>query len=368
MVPPLWTTEKERIDLHERSKKNIRKRTQMERARALPIAKAGLDLDKIPPDAGQPFDCRAFIRELAAVDMIVQAVESATGEPVSKHCNRRRLRLEIDWAKLEFPSVKAISPTHPWAARRRKCETVITALDTALSTLDDREGNWLAGQLRVSPHYTRAFDANLDINEFDTWLTSPPKLMRFIPDSSFLRTARYRAAQNAGDAWIKAILHKDSLAAVGKTKMASYRRTYLPQPGDDVAAIENKRQLRQLCTDELKMPLMVAQIEQSKDEVRRVLLMIKGDPDDVPLDWDGSALQLLVGERLPPIFERWFHLKVTVEQPKKVLIGSGKTQRYRHSTPYIAFATAVLAEMSVPITPAVIAKLVKAARHSTRTG
>ena len=60
-------------------------------------------------------------------------------------------------------------------------------------------------------------------------------------------------------------------------------------------------------------------------------------------------------------------LKVTVDQSKKSLIGLGTTGRYPHRTPFIAFATAVLLK-GVPITPATIAKLVKAAKSGTRTG
>lgn len=60
-----------------------------------------------------------------------------------------------------------------------------------------------------------------------------------------VQSDRFQVAQNAGQEFLQAILRKDTGAAITKEEQESYGVTYLPQPGDGPAVLEQKKQARQ---------------------------------------------------------------------------------------------------------------------------
>ena len=59
-----------------------------------------------------------------------------------------------------------------------------------------------------------------------------------------LQNPEFQVAQQAGEEFLQAILRKDTGAAITSEEQALYGATYLPQPGDQPAVLEAKRQAR----------------------------------------------------------------------------------------------------------------------------
>jgi hypothetical protein len=59
-----------------------------------------------------------------------------------------------------------------------------------------------------------------------------------------MQTDDFQVAQQAGTEFLQAILRKDTGAAITQDETESYGRVYLPQPGDNAAVLEAKRQAR----------------------------------------------------------------------------------------------------------------------------
>lgn len=70
----------------------------------------------------------------------------------------------------------------------------------------------------------------------------------------------FQMAKNAGDEFLQAILRKDTGAAITEQEQAMYGRTYLPQPGDNPALIETKRQARQRAIAAIESGMSPAQM------------------------------------------------------------------------------------------------------------
>ncbi|RWP64145.1 MAG: hypothetical protein EOR07_16290 [Mesorhizobium sp.] len=119
-------------DLHERSRTNIKIWRKMRR---------------------EGIDCRMKIREQAAVDGIVSAVDDnlrqrrPRGKPqtVLKWLNRRRIRREIDGAIQGYRTFEAVGLSQPWTARVRRGEEIIATLErfATLHGRDARKGKAL---------------------------------------------------------------------------------------------------------------------------------------------------------------------------------------------------------------------------------
>lgn len=60
-----------------------------------------------------------------------------------------------------------------------------------------------------------------------------------------LQPPEYQVARNAGDEFLQAILRKDTGAAITAQEQDLYGKTYLPQPGDGAALLEQKRAARE---------------------------------------------------------------------------------------------------------------------------
>lgn len=60
-----------------------------------------------------------------------------------------------------------------------------------------------------------------------------------------VQSENFQVAKAAGDEFLQAILRKDTGAAITAQEQELYGKTYLPQPGDGPAVLEQKRQARQ---------------------------------------------------------------------------------------------------------------------------
>lgn len=59
-----------------------------------------------------------------------------------------------------------------------------------------------------------------------------------------VQSEEYQIARNAGDEFLQALLRKDTGAAITEQEQVLYGRTYLPQPGDTPAVLEQKARAR----------------------------------------------------------------------------------------------------------------------------
>lgn len=67
-----------------------------------------------------------------------------------------------------------------------------------------------------------------------------------------IQSDQYQIARTAGDEFLQAILRKDTGAAITSQEMQEYGRTYLPQPGDGQAVLQQKQQARRRALEALK--------------------------------------------------------------------------------------------------------------------
>lgn len=70
----------------------------------------------------------------------------------------------------------------------------------------------------------------------------------------------FQVAKNAGDEFLQAILRKDTGAAITEPEQALYGVTYLPQPGDSEAVLQQKTQARRRAVEAIKSGQSPAQL------------------------------------------------------------------------------------------------------------
>jgi len=75
-----------------------------------------------------------------------------------------------------------------------------------------------------------------------------------------VQSDKFQLAKNAGDEFLQALLRKDSGAAITEGEQALYGVTYLPQPGDSAALIEQKTAARQRAVAAIEAGMSPAQI------------------------------------------------------------------------------------------------------------
>lgn len=104
---------------------------------------------------------------------------------------------------------------------------------------------------------TRAAGALPRIDQFGNALTSLPEAVGgSVPIvGNYAKSPEYRQAEQAGKEFLQAILRKDTGAAITKEETEEYGTVYLPQPGDDPATLEAKRQSRARAVAAIEMGL-----------------------------------------------------------------------------------------------------------------
>lgn len=75
-----------------------------------------------------------------------------------------------------------------------------------------------------------------------------------------VQSDKFQLAKNAGDEFLQALLRKDSGAAITAGEQALYGTTYLPQPGDNAALIEQKKTARQRAVAAIEAGMSPSQI------------------------------------------------------------------------------------------------------------
>lgn len=96
-------------------------------------------------------------------------------------------------------------------------------------------------------YYTRGLDANSMLNGVEQNLTDwGQQNAGKIPMGlgNYLREPEFRQAKIAADAFLTAVLRKDTGAAITDQEFEIYGPIFLPVPGDDPATIQTKRRMR----------------------------------------------------------------------------------------------------------------------------
>jgi hypothetical protein len=128
------------------------------------------------------------------------------------------------------------------------------------------------GQSKDMVFVTRAAGALPLIDELGNNLTSlGENVAGKIPYGEYLQSEGYQKAEQAGREFLAAILRKDTGAAVTDGELATYGKTYLPQPGDKPGVLEQKRVSRARAVKAIEMGLPP-----------QAILSLEGEGVDVP--------------------------------------------------------------------------------------
>jgi hypothetical protein len=73
-----------------------------------------------------------------------------------------------------------------------------------------------------------------------------------LPGGNFVASSEYQQYERAKRDFINAVLRKESGAAIGKDEYASTDKQYFPQPGDDAAALADKKRARDLAVTNMR--------------------------------------------------------------------------------------------------------------------
>lgn len=129
------------------------------------------------------------------------------------------------------------------------------------------------GQSKDMVYVTRASGALPTVDALGEKLTSlTEKVGGDVPlIGNYLKSEDYQKAEQAGREFLAAILRKDTGAAVTPSELETYGSTYLPQPGDKPAVLEQKRLSRQRAVKAIEMGLPP-----------QAILQLEGERVDVP--------------------------------------------------------------------------------------
>lgn len=146
-------------------------------------------------------------------------------------------------------------------------------------------GKLTEAQSKDVVYYTRGLDANNMLNGVEQNLTdwgqeNAGKLPLGI--GNYLREPAFRQAKIAADAFLAAILRKDTGAAITDQEFEIYGPIFLPIPGDDPATIQTKRRMRDVALLAIQGGLGTA------DAVARANAEILGVDPDAPIRPSGT--------------------------------------------------------------------------------
>lgn len=123
-------------------------------------------------------DCRAKIRECAAVDNIIAAVVAARRDkPLPKQPNPRRLRRGINSGGRWFRTFSDVGPTKPWGERKKLGKWMAAWARklpnklTPLLTRDERSGRWRDDPGRWWSNHHEIWRMALAMREFEQNVT-----------------------------------------------------------------------------------------------------------------------------------------------------------------------------------------------------
>jgi hypothetical protein len=185
-------------------------------------------------------------------------------------------RAQLEKAQIEVERLKNPIKQQPISAEERKYwgipdddkrpyyineEGVPALIGGAGTVINNNTGEKIADwQGRDANFYDRAASASVDLEEIDVNLASGTQnFIDALPGSAkwgaYVQSPEYLQARNVGDAWIYAILRKESGATLPDAEMKNYRQMFLPQPGEGPEQIESKRQLRKQTEEALALGL-----------------------------------------------------------------------------------------------------------------
>lgn len=119
------------------------------------------------------------------------------------------------------------------------------------------------GQSKDNVYATRAEGALRALEPVANALTSAGERALNVDPTGIVRNLQsddFQVAQNAGQEFLQAILRKDTGAAITAQEQELYGQTYLPQPGDNAAVLEVKRQARARALEALRAGMNAEQI------------------------------------------------------------------------------------------------------------
>lgn len=128
------------------------------------------------------------------------------------------------------------------------------------------------GQAKDTVYATRAEGALPTLNTYDTQLANPVQQFVEKDPTGLVRgrvqTEEFQLAKQAADEFIQALLRKDTGATITPQEQSIYGTTYLPQPGDSPAVIEQKRASRARALAAIKAGLPPEAIVQQERALR----------------------------------------------------------------------------------------------------
>jgi hypothetical protein len=197
-----------------------------------------------------------------------RAAAAAANDPLKK--------AQLEKAQIEVERLKNPIKQQPISAEERKYwgipdsdtrpyyineEGVPALIGGASTVINNNTGEKIADwQGRDANFYDRAASASVDLEQIDVNLASGTQnFIDALPGSAkwgaYVQSPEYLQARNVGDAWIYAILRKESGATLPDAEMKNYRQMFLPQPGEGPEQIESKRQLRKQTEEALALGL-----------------------------------------------------------------------------------------------------------------
>jgi hypothetical protein len=156
------------------------------------------------------------------------------------------------------------------AAQKGQGLTVTTNADGTTTVQQGGSGLKLTeGQGKDIGFYTRGLQANTGLDGLDSQLTDwAQQNANVVPMGlgNALRSPEFRQAKVEADNFLAAILRKDTGAAITDNEFALYGPMFLPQPFDDPATMQLKRQKRATALLALRSGLGTAEIVAAANE------------------------------------------------------------------------------------------------------
>lgn len=151
------------------------------------------------------------------------------------------------------------------------------------------------GQSKDNVYTVRARGALETLEKFSGALTSFGERALNLDPTGALRgqfqSDEFQIAQQAGEEFLQAILRKDTGAAITSQEQDLYGKTYLPQPGDNPAVLQQKAQARQRAIAAIEAGMSPAQMI----AVEKGLAASGGEPQR-PDDWTEEEWSVLTPE------------------------------------------------------------------------
>lgn len=235
-------------------------------------ATTGQEIYAAPPGSAKP------------VTVGGRLVNPETGAVVYEPPPDEKDALDIEKKRLDIEAAKRAAAQEADPLRRRKLEVEIAKTEADIKRIEDdianpsggisidKDGNVQIGgkggpkltesQSKDVNYYNRASQVAPLLAMEDEVLTNLGSNIagNLGVAGNYFKSTEYQRAEQLGREFLSTILRKDTGAAVTQTEFDIYGKMYLPQPGDDAATVQRKRDARARAVEGLRMGLGAGQI------------------------------------------------------------------------------------------------------------